>query len=78
MNCKDQKFAFTLLDGQMMQWLLDTDGFDRARGRRAVGDARAATSSNPRHWLELGDLARRVPHAHPAGRVYDLSAPVVA
>ena len=27
-NCEDQKFAFALLDGQMMEWLLAADGAD--------------------------------------------------
>ncbi len=27
-KCDDQKFAFSLLDGRMMQWLLVDDGFD--------------------------------------------------
>ena len=27
-KCNEQKFAFALLDGEMMQWLLDPTGFD--------------------------------------------------
>ena len=27
-KCDDQKFAFSLFDGSMMQWMLDTDGFE--------------------------------------------------
>ena len=28
-NCEERKFAFALLDGQMMQWLLEADKFQR-------------------------------------------------
>ena len=75
-QCDDQKFAFTMLDGQMMDWLLGADGFDRVEvigpwvliARRPQVDPRRG---RPR------DLARRVPHAHSARRVFDLSAPVI-
>ena len=75
-NCKDQKFAFALLDGQMMEWLLAADTLRPRRDRRAVGAARATGASHPAAWLNLGTWLDTF-HAHiPAGRVLDLSAPV--
>ena len=29
MKCDDQKFAFSLFDAQMMEWMLGADSFDR-------------------------------------------------
>jgi hypothetical protein len=52
-NGKDQKFAFSLLDGQMMQWLLDTDTFERVE---IVGPWVMVVRKqlNPAVWLDLG------------------------
>ena len=75
MKCDDQKFAFTLLDGQMMQWLLDADAFDRVE---VVGPwvLLAASRLDPSAWLDLGTWLDEFHTPHPAGRVLDVSAPV--
>ena len=53
-NCEEQKFAFTLLDGQMMQWLLDTDRIDHFE---IVGPfvLVAMPRLDPSRWLDLGN-----------------------
>ena len=52
-NCQEQKFAFTLLDGQLMQWLLDDDNLQQVE---IVGPfvfvARAPVDAAS--WLNLG------------------------
>jgi hypothetical protein len=52
-KCDDQKFAFSLLDGQMMQWLLDADTFDSVEvdGPWVL---LAGPKIDPARWLELG------------------------
>ncbi len=52
-RCEEQKFAFTLLDGQMMQWLLDADGIDHFE---IVGPfvLVAMPTLDPSRWLDLG------------------------
>jgi len=63
-NCEEQKFAFTLLDGQMMQWLLDADGVEHFE---IVGPFVLIAKSrlDPSRWLELGnwldDLHKHIP-----------------
>jgi hypothetical protein len=52
-KCNDQKFAFTLLDGEMMQWLLDADSFEALE---VVGPwvLLAANRLEPARWPDLG------------------------
>ncbi len=52
-KCDDQTFAFSLLDGKMMQWLLDSDTFDTVEvdGPWVL---LAAPKLEPARWLELG------------------------
>ena len=52
-KCNDQKFAFSLLDGKMMQWLIGADGFDSVEidGPWVLI---AAQRLPPARWLELG------------------------
>ena len=52
-RCNDQKFAFSLLDGKMMQWLLDADDFDSVEvdGPWVL---LARPKLAPAHWLDLG------------------------
>jgi hypothetical protein len=52
-KCNDQKFAFTLLDGEMMQWLLDADGFEALE---VVGPwvLLAGKQLEPARWPDLG------------------------
>jgi len=74
-KCDDQKFAFSLVDGRMMEWLLAADVFESVEivgpwvlfvGARAV----------PEQWLNIGrwlcDFHSRVPHvvysSYPTGR----------
>ena len=76
-KCDDQKFAFSLLDGKMMQWLLGADAFDSVEvdGPWVL---LAVPKLDPARWLDLGTLARAVPPPDPAGRVLDLPAPMIA
>jgi len=58
-NCEEQKFAFALLDGQMMEWLLAADSGDPlARFDRVeiIGPwvLLAHTRIPPASWLNLG------------------------
>ena len=63
-KCNEQKFAFALLDGQMMQWLLETDTFESLE---VVGPwvLLAGTRLEPTRWLDLGawldEFQARVP-----------------
>jgi len=52
-KCSEQKFAFTLLDGEMMQWLLDADGFEALE---VVGPwvLLAVNQLEPARWPDLG------------------------
>jgi len=52
-SCEDQKFAFTLLDGAMMQWLLDDD---KIQHLEIVGPfvLFASPRRKPAVWLNLG------------------------
>jgi hypothetical protein len=52
-KCADQRFAFSLLDGQMMQWLLDGDTFDSIEvdGPWVL---LAGAKLDPSRWLDLG------------------------
>jgi hypothetical protein len=52
-SCDHQKFAFAMLDGQMMEWLLAADTFDRVE---IVGPWVMIVSRplDPAHWLNLG------------------------
>ena len=63
-KCDDQKFAFSLLDGKMMQWLLGGDIFDTVEvdGPWVLV---ACQQREPARWLELGSwieqFYRKVP-----------------
>jgi hypothetical protein len=63
-KCDDQKFAFSLLDGNMMQWLLGTDGFDSVEvdGPWVL---LARPKLEPARWLDLGswldEFHRQIP-----------------
>lgn len=61
-KCKEQKFAFTLLDGDMMQWLLDRDGFESLE---VVGPwvMLALNRLDPARWPDLGTWLDQF-HAH--------------
>ena len=52
-KCNEQKFAFALLDGEMMQWLLDADGFEALE---VVGPwvLLAVKQLEPARWPDLG------------------------
>jgi hypothetical protein len=52
-KCEEQKFAFALFDGQMMQWLLEADSFESVE---VVGPwvLLASAQLDPANWLELG------------------------
>ena len=52
-KCNDQKFAFSLLDGNMMQWLLGADSFSSLEidGPWVL---LARPKLDPAHWLDLG------------------------
>ncbi len=63
-KCDDQKFAFSLLDGRMMQWLLVAEHFDTVEVDGPwvlLVHARLA----PAQWLDLGtwldQFARQIP-----------------
>jgi hypothetical protein len=63
-KCSDRKFAFSILDGRMMQWLLDSDDFESVEVDGPwVLLARAKL--DPSHWLDLGtwlgEFARQIP-----------------
>jgi hypothetical protein len=52
-KCDDQKFAFSILDGKMMQWLLGADSFDSVEvdGPWVL---LVRPKLDPEHWLDLG------------------------
>jgi len=52
-KCNEQKFAFALFDGQMMQWLLEADTF---QSFEVVGPwvLLADSRLEPARWLDLG------------------------
>jgi hypothetical protein len=52
-KCADQRFAFSLLDGEMMQWLLDRDTFESVEvdGPWVLLVRRKL---DPAQWLDLG------------------------
>jgi len=63
-KCDDQKFAFSLLDGNMMQWLLSADGFDSVEVN-GPWVLLAGPRLDPARWLELANwidaFVRRIP-----------------
>jgi hypothetical protein len=64
-KCDDRKFAFTLLDGEMMQWLVDADGF---ADLEVVGPwvLLASNQLEAARWPELGTwLDQFVAHVPP-------------
>ncbi len=72
-KCNEQKFAFTLLDGEMMQWLLDADGFEALE---VVGPwvLLAAKQLEPARWPDLGTWLDRF-HAQVPPLVYSTYPP---
>lgn len=72
-KCNDQKFAFALLDGQMMQWLLDSDHFECVE---IVGPwaLLAGGKADPARWLDLGTWLDQF-HAHVPPVVYTTYPP---
>jgi len=64
-KCDDQKFAFSLLDGKMMQWLLDADSFDSVEvdGPWVL---LAAPKLDPAKWLDLGSWLEQFHRQIPA------------
>ena len=52
-KCKDQKFAFSLLDGGMMQWMLGSDSFESV-DIEGPWVLLVAKQLDPAHWLDLG------------------------
>ena len=72
-KCGEQKFAFALLDGQMMQWLLEADTFDSVE---VVGPwvLLAAAQLDPPRWLDLGTWLDQF-HAHVPPVVYTTYPP---
>jgi hypothetical protein len=72
-KCKEQKFAFTLLDGDMMQWLLGNDGF---KTLEVVGPwvLLAEHRLDPARWLDLGTWLDEF-HAHVPQLVYTAYPP---
>ena len=72
-KCNEQKFAFTLLDGDMMQWLLDTDTFEYLE---VVGPwvLLARDQLPPSAWTNLGVWLDGF-HAHVPPLVYSTFPP---
>ena len=72
-NCQHQKFAFSLLDAQMMEWLLTSDSFDRLE---IVGPwvLIVRTRLQPALWLSLGNWLTAF-HAHVPEIVYSAYPP---
>jgi hypothetical protein len=72
-KCGEQKFAFALLDGQMMQWLLETDGFESVE---VIGPwiLLAGKQVEPARWLELGTWLDQF-HSHVPPVVYTTYPP---
>ncbi len=63
-KCGDQKFAFSLLDGKMMQWLLDADAFQSVE---IVGPWIFVVTNRmaPERWLGLGSWLQQFVHQIP-------------
>jgi hypothetical protein len=72
-KCPEQKFAFTLLDGDMMQWLLDRDGFETLE---VVGPwvLLAVNRLDPARWPDLGTWLDQF-HAHVPPLVFSTYPP---
>jgi hypothetical protein len=72
-NCGEQKFAFALLDGQMMQWLLDVGSFQSVE---VVGPwvLLAGKQLEPARWLDVGAWLDQF-HAHVPPVVYTTYPP---
>ena len=72
-NCEDQKFAFTLLDAGMMQWLLDDD---KIQHLEIVGPfvLFASPRLKPAFWLNLGTWLDGF-HSHIPELVYSAYPP---
>ncbi|HTL84440.1 MAG TPA: hypothetical protein VL856_04615 [Acidimicrobiia bacterium] len=53
-KCDDQKFAFCLVDGGMMEWLASADGFEAVE---VVGPwvLYAGSQLDPAQWLDIGN-----------------------
>ena len=67
-KCGEQKFAFALLDGQMMQWLLEAGSFESVE---VVGPwiLLAGKQLEPARWLDVGAWLDQF-HAHVPPVVY--------
>jgi hypothetical protein len=52
-KCDDQKFAFSLLDGKMMEWLLGADSFDSIEVD-GPWILLVRSKLDPAQWLDLG------------------------
>jgi hypothetical protein len=72
-KCNEQKFAFALLDGRMMQWLLEADTFESLE---VVGPwvLLAAKQLEPERWLDLGTWLDQF-HGHVPPVVYTTYPP---
>ena len=72
-KCNDQKFAFALLDGEMMQWLLGADGFATFE---VIGPwvLLACAKLDPAKWLDLGTWLTQF-HSHVPPVVYTAYPP---
>jgi hypothetical protein len=72
-SCEHQKFAFSLLDAQMMEWLLTSDSFDRVE---IVGPwvLLVRTRLEPARWLSLGNWLTAF-HQHIPEVVYSAYPP---
>lgn len=64
-KCDDQKFAFSLLDGQMMEWLLKSASFE-AFEIDGPWVLVAAEKLDPSGWLGLGSWLEQFHHQIPA------------
>ena len=64
-KCDDQKFAFSLFDGKMMQWLLGADGFESVEvdGPWVL---LASPKVDPSQWLGLGSWLEQFHRQIPA------------
>ncbi len=64
-KCDDQKFAFSLFDGKMMQWLLGADHFDSVEvdGPWVL---LASPKIDPAQWLALGSWLEQFHRQIPA------------
>ena len=72
-KCDDQKFAFSVLDGRMMEWLLAADSFDTVE---IVGPwvLLAVGKLDPARWLDVGSWLDAF-HAHVPQVVYSTYPP---